>query len=199
MSRATTARAGQNVTPKGMPKLAYVGCVEISPHDPDTIYRRGDALQARRLQALPVPQQRRRQELEVDQRRLARRARSPASCAPIPCGQGLLYVGTETGVFFSLDDGAHWIAHGGRLSRSSRSTTSSSRTPTSWPATHGRSFWILDDVTALREPRQGRPEAATRSSRRATTIRTKLHWSAGAERAQRHRLRARLRHRRQHR
>ena len=38
MSRATTARAGRNVTPKGMPELAYVGCVEVSPHDADTIY-----------------------------------------------------------------------------------------------------------------------------------------------------------------
>ena len=28
----------QNVTPPEMPELAYVGCVEISPHDPDTIY-----------------------------------------------------------------------------------------------------------------------------------------------------------------
>ena len=27
-----------NVTPPAMPELAYIGCVEISPHDPDTIY-----------------------------------------------------------------------------------------------------------------------------------------------------------------
>src|SRR6185437_16419749 len=30
--------AWHNVTPPGMPELAYVGCVEISAHDPDTIY-----------------------------------------------------------------------------------------------------------------------------------------------------------------
>ena len=28
----------QNVTPPALPELAYIGCVEISPHDPDTIY-----------------------------------------------------------------------------------------------------------------------------------------------------------------
>src|SRR5476649_1191041 len=28
----------RNVTPAGMPPLAYVGCVELSPHDPKTIY-----------------------------------------------------------------------------------------------------------------------------------------------------------------
>src|SRR5215469_2920379 len=31
-------KSWQNVTPAGMPELAYVGCVEISPHDADTIY-----------------------------------------------------------------------------------------------------------------------------------------------------------------
>ncbi len=31
-------KSWQNVTPPGMPELAYVGCVEISPHDADTIY-----------------------------------------------------------------------------------------------------------------------------------------------------------------
>ena len=31
-------KSWKNVTPKGMPELAYVGCVEISAHDADTIY-----------------------------------------------------------------------------------------------------------------------------------------------------------------
>ena len=29
-------------------------------------------------------------------------------CARRPQGKGLLYAGTETGVYFSIDDGAHW-------------------------------------------------------------------------------------------
>jgi photosystem II stability/assembly factor-like uncharacterized protein len=63
---------------------------------------------------------------------------------------GLLYVGTETGVFVSFDDGGHWqslqlnlptspvhdlAVHGDDLVA----------------ATHGRSFWILDDITPLRQ------------------------------------------------
>ena len=30
--------AWKDVTPKGMPELAYVGCVEISSHDANTVY-----------------------------------------------------------------------------------------------------------------------------------------------------------------
>jgi hypothetical protein len=45
-------------------------------------------------------------------------------------------------------------------------------------ATHGRSFWILDDVTAMRGLADGRK--STRLFAPRTAIRTKLHWSAGA-------------------
>jgi photosystem II stability/assembly factor-like uncharacterized protein len=67
-----------------------------------------------------------------------------------PVGKGLLFAGTETGTYFSLDDGGHWnplqmnlpvtsirdlAIHGDDLVA----------------ATHGRSFWILDDIEPLRE------------------------------------------------
>ncbi|HEX5501809.1 MAG TPA: glycosyl hydrolase [Thermomicrobiales bacterium] len=65
-----------------------------------------------------------------------------------PARRGLLYAGTEAGLYVSLDDGAHWqpfrqnlpvvpvhdlIVKDGDLVA----------------ATHGRSFWILDDLTPL--------------------------------------------------
>jgi hypothetical protein len=46
-------------------------------------------------------------------------------------------------------------------------------------ATHGRSFWIMDDVTALRGLANGQ-KRGTRLFTPRTAIRTKLHWSAGA-------------------
>jgi photosystem II stability/assembly factor-like uncharacterized protein len=67
-----------------------------------------------------------------------------------PAKRGLLYAGTETGVFVSFDDGAHWqplqmnlptapihdlVVKGDDLV----------------VATHGRSFWILDNLTPLRQ------------------------------------------------
>jgi photosystem II stability/assembly factor-like uncharacterized protein len=67
-----------------------------------------------------------------------------------PARRGLLFAGTETGVYVSFDDGGHW-----------------DRLQTNLPvapihdlmvkgsdllaATHGRSLWILDDITPLRE------------------------------------------------
>jgi photosystem II stability/assembly factor-like uncharacterized protein len=67
-----------------------------------------------------------------------------------PKQKGLLYAGTEFGVYVSFDDGDHWqplqlnlpvtsvrdlVVHGDDLV----------------VATHGRSFWILDDITPLRQ------------------------------------------------
>jgi len=67
-----------------------------------------------------------------------------------PQRAGLLFAGTEFGVSVSFDDGAHWqplqlnlpvssvrdlVVHGDDLV----------------VATHGRSFWILDDITPLRQ------------------------------------------------
>jgi hypothetical protein len=67
-----------------------------------------------------------------------------------PVRKGLLFAGTETGIYVSFDDGAHWqplqlnlpnapihdmVIHGNDLA----------------VATHGRSFWILDDISPLRQ------------------------------------------------
>jgi photosystem II stability/assembly factor-like uncharacterized protein len=94
-----------------------------------------------------------------------------------PTRKGLLYAGTERSVFFSLDDGDHWqslrlnlpatsvrdlVVHGDDLVI----------------GTHGRSFWILDDLTPLRQIDQGmsssdaflfRPQAAYRIRRSVNT------------------------------
>src|SRR5947209_3308359 len=67
-----------------------------------------------------------------------------------PVRKGLLYAGTEKGVYVSFDDGDHWQplpqglpvtsvrdidVHGADLVA----------------ATHGRAFWVMDDVTPLRQ------------------------------------------------
>ncbi|HKE26420.1 MAG TPA: hypothetical protein VKB88_28895 [Bryobacteraceae bacterium] len=67
-----------------------------------------------------------------------------------PARQGLLYAGTESAVYVSFDDGDHWVPlqlnmptcsvrdlviHGDDLVA----------------ATYGRAFWVLDDLTPLRQ------------------------------------------------
>jgi hypothetical protein len=63
---------------------------------------------------------------------------------------GLLYAGTEHGVHVSFDDGAHWRS----LSRNLPDAQVSDLVVEDRDlviATHGRSFWVLDDLSALRQ------------------------------------------------
>ncbi len=67
-----------------------------------------------------------------------------------PVRKGLLFAGTETSVWVSFDDGDHWQSLQLNLPHTSMRDL--------WihesdliVATHGRSFWILDDITPLRQ------------------------------------------------
>ncbi len=64
--------------------------------------------------------------------------------------KGLLFVGTETGVFYSLDDGATW----GRLNINLPAVPVHDievKGEDLCIASFGRSFWILDDISPLRQ------------------------------------------------
>lgn len=67
-----------------------------------------------------------------------------------PVRKGLLFAGTETSVWVSFDDGDHWQSLQLNLPHTSMRDL--------WihaddliVATHGRSFWILDDIAPLRQ------------------------------------------------
>ncbi|MER9677116.1 hypothetical protein [Mesorhizobium sp. M0208] len=67
-----------------------------------------------------------------------------------PARQGLLYAATERGVFVSLDDGVHWQP----LQLNLPATPIYDimvKNDDLVVATHGRGFWILDNVTPLRQ------------------------------------------------
>ena len=64
--------------------------------------------------------------------------------------KGLLVAGTERAVYFSLDDGEHWQSL--RLNMPASSIRDLVlHDDDIVVGTHGRSFWILDDMTALRQ------------------------------------------------
>jgi photosystem II stability/assembly factor-like uncharacterized protein len=140
-----------NVTPPGMPEFATVNTVEPSPHDPGRaflavyrymlddyhpyIYRTNDFGKTWTLlsEGNGIPSDTPVRVVRED-----------------PIRKGLIYAGTEYGMYVSLDDGAHWqsfqlnlpatpitdiAVHDGDLALS----------------TNGRSFWILDDMTPLRQ------------------------------------------------
>jgi len=67
-----------------------------------------------------------------------------------PARKGLLYAGTETGVYVSFDDGENWHSLQLNLSVAPIHDISVHENDLAI-ATHGRAFWILDDVEPLRE------------------------------------------------
>ncbi len=87
-----------------------------------------------------------------------------------PGRKGLLFAGTETEVYASFDDGDHWQSL--RLNMAASSVRDLIiKDDDLVAATHGRGFWILDDITPLRQFDQNvaaagmtlfRPQAAIR-------------------------------------
>jgi photosystem II stability/assembly factor-like uncharacterized protein len=67
-----------------------------------------------------------------------------------PVQTGLLYAATEKGVWVSFDDGGHWRSIEYNLPPTSMRDLLI-KSDDLVVATHGRSFWILDDVAPLRE------------------------------------------------
>ena len=66
-----------------------------------------------------------------------------------PVSKGLLYASTETAVYVSFDDGEHWQSL--RLNMPATSVRDIMIKDNDLvAATHGRGFWILDDITPLR-------------------------------------------------
>jgi photosystem II stability/assembly factor-like uncharacterized protein len=67
-----------------------------------------------------------------------------------PKKKGLLFAGTETQVYVSFDDGDHWQSL--RLNMAPSSVRDLIiKDDDVVAATHGRGFWILDDITPLRQ------------------------------------------------
>jgi photosystem II stability/assembly factor-like uncharacterized protein len=67
-----------------------------------------------------------------------------------PLRRGLLFCGTERGVFVSFDDGDSWQSLQMNLPAASMRDLAI-KDDDLIVATHGRGFWVLDDITALRQ------------------------------------------------
>ncbi len=76
--------------------------------------------------------------------------RTSAPCAKIRVKKGLLFAGTELGVFFSINDGDTWQPLQLNLPVSPVHDLVIKDNDLV-VATHGRAFWILDDISPLRQ------------------------------------------------
>ena len=93
-----------------------------------------------------------------------------------PVRRGLLYAGTERGVWVSFDDGGHWQS----LQRNLPPVPIHDlvvKDNDLVAATHGRSFWILTDVSPLRQLTPTSVGATTHLFKPATAYR--VSWASG--------------------
>ncbi|MBV8975804.1 MAG: glycosyl hydrolase [Alphaproteobacteria bacterium] len=138
-----------NVTPQAMPQWGTVSMIEPSHFDAGTAYVAVD-----------------RHKLDDTKPYVFKTADSGKTWTRVDAGlpdgswvhavredsamRGMLYAATETGVFVSFDDGGHWQSLQLNLPRSPVHDLVV-KGDDLVVATHGRSFWVLDDVTPLRQ------------------------------------------------
>jgi len=170
----------ENVTPPGLPEWSLICTIEVSPHDPAAAY-----LAATRY--------------KHDDTRpyLYKTADYGATWTEITNGihehdftrviradpgrPGLLYAGTETGVYVSFDDGASWRSMQGNLPVVPVYDLAVKEQDLV-AATHGRSFWILDDLTPFHQLADGGPPGKTQLFAPRPTLRTLPPLGAGRPR-----------------
>jgi len=139
----------QNVTPADLPEWALISIIEPSPHDPATAY-----IAANRYKWDDFhPYLYKTNDYGATWTKITDGIASNDFTRVIredPDRRGLLYAGTETGIHASFDDGANWQSLRTNLPvvpihdlvvKDSDLVV----------ATHGRSFWILDDISPLRQ------------------------------------------------
>jgi len=168
--------AGQtwnNVTPPDLPEWAMINMIEPSPHAPATAYVAATCYKSDDTQ----PYLYRTTDLGATWTRIVSGIPAHEFTRVIredPTKPGLLYCGTERGLLISFDDGAAW----------QRLETNLPVTPI-WDlvvketdlvvATHGRSFWILDDITLLHQLQPGISVDSSHLFKPRDTIRFRLY------------------------
>jgi photosystem II stability/assembly factor-like uncharacterized protein len=90
-----------------------------------------------------------------------------------PERKGLLYAATELGMYVSFDDGDHWQTLQANLPRTSVRDIDVHGDDLVI-ATHGRGFWIMDNITLLRQIDARAAHADTRMYAPATAIRARI-------------------------
>ncbi len=139
----------QDVTPKGLAKFTRMSILEPSHFDAGAAY-----LAANRYQQDDVaPYLFKTADYGKTWTRITSGIPTGAYTRAIredPVRRGLLFAGTETGLYVSFDDGGRWQALQLNLPRSSVRDIAIHGSDLI-VATHGRAFWVLDDISPVRQ------------------------------------------------
>lgn len=137
-----------NVTPKSLPEWMMISCIEPSPVDAGTAYLAGTRYKLDDYQPYLY--------VTRDYGKTWKRITSGIPADDFtrviridPAVKGLLYAGTETGVYVSMDDGGSWQRMQLNLPVSPVHELLVKGSDLI-AGTHGRSIWILDDLTPIR-------------------------------------------------
>jgi len=167
-----TRDGGENwkdVTPPGLSDWSKISLIEASHFDPAVAYA---AVDRGRLDD-QTPYIYRTRDYGATWQLVTNGITAPAFLRAVredPQSKGLLFAGTEFGVYVSLDDGDHWRPLQLNLPVSSIRDLAIHGDDLV-VATHGRAFWILDNITPLRQVSEARKAGGPWLYRPATAIR----------------------------
>jgi len=138
-----------NVTPKDMPEWSRVSLIEASPLEAGKAYvaidrHQNDDVGVYIFKTTDFGATWKKLGTGIPDGAFVRAVRED------PKRKGLLYAGTERGIFVSFDDGDHWRSLQLNLPNAPVHDLAV-KNDDLVVATHGRAFWILDDVTPLRQ------------------------------------------------
>jgi photosystem II stability/assembly factor-like uncharacterized protein len=159
----------KDVSPQGLSDWSKISLIETSHFDPAVAYASVDRS---RLDD-QTPYIYRTRDYGATWRLITNGISAPAFLRAVredPKSRGLLFAGTEFGVYVSFDDGDHWQPLQLNLPITSvRDLTIHGDDLVI--ATHGRSFWILDNITPLRQVLEARRASGPWLYRPATAVR----------------------------
>ena len=139
----------QNITPPDLEEWTRVDMIEVSPHDAATAYLAGtrykfDDNRPFLFKTTDYGETWQSIVGNLPDDDITRSVREDPERA------GLLYVGTELGIYVSFDDGANWHPMRGNLPVAPVYDIAI-KDDDIVVATHGRAFWIMDGVSHLRQ------------------------------------------------
>jgi hypothetical protein len=173
-------RTWKTVTPPDLPEWALISVIEPSPHDAATAYLaatryKHDDLRPYLYKSTNYGATWTRITTGIPDHEFTRVIRAD------PNRRCLLYAGTETGIYVSHDDGGHWLPLQSNLPVAPIHDLVVKGTDLV-AATHGRSFWILDDLTPLYQMDDATAEAAAKLFRPRDTVRIRRYGHGTSER-----------------
>lgn len=142
-------KSWEDITPDGMPEWMQINCIEAHPTEPGGLYVAGtryklDDFKPYLYKTVDYGQNWERIDTGIDRKHFTRAIRADQH------RQGLLYAGTESGLYVSFNDGKSWESFQCNLP-TVPITDIAIKDKDLIVATQGRSFWVLDDTSLIHD------------------------------------------------